>query len=465
MIEVQVSKVDARKEEKVLLGMIMSTEFMGQLYSNIDLSLFSSKASRIIARWCLEYYNKYNLAPMNNLNTIYENSELELSDIDKNFIGSLLVKISDLSADTREYNVNYQLDQAYEFFKSRRLEKLIDKVNAELMVGALDKAENHVVQYMKVERDESTGIDLFRDIEKVKELSIDKRHLLFTPPKAVGELTGSFKRGDFVLFASRSKGGKSSVLQQLGAWAAVGAGLRVLHVSLEMLVEEVKDRYYSNFTGKRLTAYRGQEDVAYPYFDSNNRIQYYDINIPLMKSEDIESKAYDLNMMSKGGRLIVEARAENSFSVKDLEMLLDKYETQHDLIFDVVIVDYADIMITSDGRLEYRHRLDDIYKGLRGIAQHRSCLVLTATQSNRESFKKDTAASNVAEDYRKLAHVTHAFAINMSDEEKANKYWRLSTMVSRRQFFLEQDTVICLACMDIARMVVDSRWVNEVEIE
>jgi len=460
----QIAKVDSKKEERTLLACIMSTDFMNHIRKSMDFTLFTSKASKIVAQWCAQYYDKYGSAPQNQLNTIFDNSELSLGETDREYVGALLSKISTLSSAEKEFNVDYQVDQTLEFFKSRRLEKLVGKVQNELMVGRLDTAENAVVQYMKVEKEEKTGIDLFRDKERIKVMSTDKRHTLFQPPGAVGELTGPFKRGDFVLFASKGKSGKSTMLQQLGTWAVMGANLKVLHLSLEMLVDEVKDKYYSSFTGKMLSMYKGQNKIIYPYLDGEGYIQYMEIEGEMMTPEDIVEMSYDLNMMTKGGRLIVEARPENSFSVKDLKMLLDKYETQQGIVFDMVIVDYADIMIPQDSKLEYRHRLDEIYKSLRGLAQERSLLIATATQSSRESFKKDTSATNISEDIRKLATVTHAFAINMNDEEKAKKYWRLSTIVSRRQFFLEQDTVVCLACLDVARMVVDSRWANDVHV-
>jgi replicative DNA helicase len=460
----QITKVDAKKEERVLLACIMSTDFMNHIRKIMDFSLFTSKATKIVAQWCAQYYDTYGCAPQNQLTTIFDNSELSIGETDREYIGALLAKISTMSSEEHEFNIDYQVDQTIEFFKSRRLEKLVSKVQNELMVGKLDTAENAVVQYMKVEKEANTGIDLFRDKDRIKVMSTDKRHTLFQPPGAVGELTGPFKRGDFVMFASKGKSGKSTMLQQLGIWAVLGASLKVLHVTLEMPEDEVKDKYYSAFTGKMLSMYRGESKITYPYLDGEGYIQYADIDGEMMTAEDIVESSYDLNMMSKGGRLFVESRPENSFSVKDLKMLLDKYETQQNLVFDVVIVDYADIMIPQDSKLEYRHRLDEIYKSLRGLAQERSLLIATATQSSRESFKKDTSATNISEDIRKLATVTHAFAINMTDEEKAKKYWRLSTIVSRRQFFLEQDTVVCLACLDVARMVVDSRWANEVHI-
>jgi len=460
----QIAKVDSRKEEKTLLASITNTDFLNQIRPNIAIPLFTTKATKTVMKWCVDYFDRYEKAPGNQLNTIYENSDLTLSDTDKEYIDALLIKLSNLSNTASDFNVDYQIDQTMEFFKTRRLEQLLDNVQGSLMIGKVDAAEDNVVQYMKVEREENKGIDMFRDIDKIKVMSTDTRHTLFQPPGAVGELTGPFKRGDFVLFASRAKGGKTMVLQQVGMWASIGAHLKVLHLSLEMMADEVKDRYYSAFTGKRMSTYRGSTAIQFPYFDDDASIQYYDMDLPMMTSDHIEDKAYDLNLMSKGGRLVVEARAENSFAVRDLKALLDKYETQHDLVFDIVIVDYADIMMATDTKIEYRHRLDTIYKSLRGLAQERSLCVITATQSGRESFDKGTKATNISEDIRKLATVTHAFAINMTDEEKSKKYWRLSTIVSRRQHFVAQDTIICLACLEVARMIVDSKWVNETQL-
>ena len=70
-VELQVSKVDARKEERILLACIMSTEYLNRMRKTIDLSLFTSKATKTIARWCLEYYDRYDAAPQQQLNTIF----------------------------------------------------------------------------------------------------------------------------------------------------------------------------------------------------------------------------------------------------------------------------------------------------------------------------------------------------------------------------------------------------------
>lgn len=415
-------------------------------------------------QWCLEYYNSYNQAPKNELNAIYENSSITLSDTDKEYIDGLLIKISNLSATEQSFNLDYQIDQALDFFKTRKLEKLSDSIKANIMNGNPDSAENSVIQYMKIEKEESAGLDLFRDEEEIMKMSTDKSQILFTPPGAVGELTGGFRRGDFVLFVSRAKGGKTLALQAMASYAALGAHLNVLHISLEMLKLEQKDRYFCDFAGRRMTTYKGSITTQWPRFSEDNDIFYTDIDIPLLTPEDIDAKAFDLKLASKGGRIIVESFPQNTFSPKDLENLLDKYETERDITFDVVVVDYADIMTSGNSRLDYRHQLDSVYKTLRSVAQNKKIAIFSASQSGRQSFTKGVSAENISEDIRKLATVTHAFAINSTPEEKAQKFWRLSTIVSRRQSFNEGDSVICLTCPEIARSIIDSRWAEEVNL-
>lgn len=466
-MDLKVEKLDTKKEERVLLAMIVSGDFMGRILSTLDLTLFTSKASKTIAKWCLNYYTEYEEAPGNNLNTIFEYSELELSETDRKYIGGLLEKIGELGRTVANdtFNVEYQIDQAMAFFRSKKLEKLMAKIQNDLLSGKVDSAEDQVVQYMKLDKEDRTGIDLFRDVEKLRVMGLDDSSVLFTPPGAFGQMTGPVRRGDFILFLASAKAGKTTLLQQMGMWAAVGAHLNVLHISLEMLEEQVKDRYYSAFTAKPLSRYKGVKTLTLPYFTEEGRIEYRDYTPDLLTPDDIVKKSFDLRMQSKGGRFVVEARPQGQFSVRDVRILLDKYEAKYGIVFDVVLLDYADLLSAENTRLEERHKLNEIYKALRGLSQERGTAIITVSQGNRESFKKGNSATTVAEDIRKLATVTGAFAMNYTDEEKQAKYWRLSPIVMRNQQFNESDTVVCLNCMDIGRMVLDSRWLSDTALK
>ena len=467
MIDVKVEKLDTKREERVLLAMVVSSEFMGRVLNTLDTTLFSSKASKTVAKWCKEYYLQYNETPGNNLNTIFEYSELEFSDTDRKYIGGLLEKIGELSMSVanESFNVEYQVDQAFQFFKSRKLDKLIGKIQNDLLSGKVDSAEDQVMQYMKLDKEESTGIDLFRDVDKLSIMGLSDTSVLFTPPGAFGELTGPVRRGDFFMFQAQAKAGKTMMLQQMAIWAALGGHLNVLHLSLEMLEEAVKDRYYSAFTGLPVSYYKGNKVIMVPYFTDEGTIEYREYTPELLTAEDIVNKSFDLRMMSKGGRIVVEARPQGVFTEHDLEMLLDRYEVKYGILFDVVVVDYPDLLAAKNERLEERHKLNEIYKSLRGLSQQRGCAIIAVSQGNRDSFKKGSSASTISEDIRKLATVTAAFAINYTDDEKQAKYWRLSPIVMRNQQFNERDTVICLNCLDISRMVIDSRWIDDTTVK
>lgn len=466
MVDVKVEKLDTKREERVLLAMIVSSEFMGRILDKLDISLFSSKASKTVAKWCKDYYARYNESPANNLNTIFEYSELEIGETERTYIAGLLAKIGELSASVanESFNVEYQLDQAYTFFSSRKLEKLVGRINNDLMSGKVESAEDQVIQYMKLDKEESTGIDLFRDIDKLGIMGLSENTVLFTPPGDFGEMTGPVRRGDFMMFLAKAKAGKTMLLQQMGTWASIGAHLNVLHISLEMLELQVKDRYYSSFTGKPTNYFRGNKTIMIPYFTNEGDIEYREYTPDLLTGEEIVEKSFDLRMQSKGGRLVVEARPQNSMGVRDIRMLLDKYETKHNIVFDVIILDYADLLLAENSRLDERHKLNEIFKSLRGLSQEKGCAIITVSQGNRESFKKGNSATTVSEDIRKLATVTSAFAMNYTDDEKQAKYWRLSPIVMRNQQFNESDTVVCLNCLDISRMVLDSRWIDKTKI-
>ena len=73
------------------------------------------------------------------MNTIFEYSELELSETDRKYIGGLLEKIGELGRTVANdtFNVEYQIDQAMAFFRSKKLEKLMAKIQNDLLSGRL----------------------------------------------------------------------------------------------------------------------------------------------------------------------------------------------------------------------------------------------------------------------------------------------------------------------------------------
>ena len=99
---------------------------------------------------------------------------------------------------------------------------------------------------------------------------------------------------------------------------------------------------------------------------------------------------------------------------------------------DVVVIDYADLLAT-DSRDDFRHRENLKWSNLRGLAQIFNCLVVTATQSDANSYSARTITKkHFSEDKRKLAHVTGMIGLNQTESEERDEEMRLNWVVLRR---------------------------------
>ena len=76
----------------------------------------------------------------------------------------------------------------------------------------------------------------------------------------------------------------------------------------------------------------------------------------------------------------------------------------------------------------------EIYVGLRALAFEFDCAILTATQTNREGYKAQTAkAEHVAEDFNKIRTADLVISINSTEEERIQNVARLYFAASRNQ--------------------------------
>ncbi|MGV1754806.1 DnaB-like helicase C-terminal domain-containing protein [Agrobacterium sp. CG674] len=138
-----------------------------------------------------------------------------------------------------------------------------------------------------------------------------------------------------------------------------------------------------------------------------------------------------LKMQARAGQFRLRDHPSGTLKPSQLHRLLESYRADG-LMFDLVIVDYADIMASeyrSDSLIE---NLRTIYIDLRALAHEMNCAVLTATQTNRDGAKAHTAkATDVGDDWNKARTVDILIGINATDAEKAAGEARLSWLLSR----------------------------------
>ena len=131
------------------------------------------------------------------------------------------------------------------------------------------------------------------------------------------------------------------------------------------------------------------------------------------------------------------SHSAGTLTVRDIQAELDLWQTRDNFIPDIVIVDYADIMAPGV-KTEYRHQQNVIWRDLRGLSQERNCLVLTASQTDADSYTRDSLTlSNFSEDKRKYAHVTAMYGLNQDHKgrEKQIGIMRVNELVVREGEF------------------------------
>ena len=222
-------------------------------------------------------------------------------------------------------------------------------------------------------------------------------------------------RKELATIMGGAKAGKTTALINFAKSASM-AGHNVLYVTLEVGKSVIGDRLdacISETLMKELTS-----------------------NIHGIR-EKIEKVA------ATAGALIIHEYGSGTLSNAMLRKLIDRYKVsgrnsdgteRKPIKFDLLVVDYADIMMAN-------HRTDDaiensksVYIDLRAIAFDEDLAALTATQTNRAGFVAAVAkAEHVAEDFNKVRTVDLMISINKTEEEAKRNEARLYFAASRNQ--------------------------------
>lgn len=455
-------KVNTKIEENIITGLIVSDQFIREVRPILRIDFLQIPYARTVARWCIEYFDKYEKAPNTTIQDLYSGNADNLDEDQSELISDFLANISDEYEKEEGFNTQYMLDQSELYLKKRKLELLNNDISGAIEVGDIEKAEAHVGSFTRITRHSGSGIDLLTDNNALEEAMNFEDEVLFRFPGDLGDLIGDYCRGDLIAVAAPPKRGKTWWMEEI-ALRALWAKLKVLFISLEMLPRQLIRRMYQNLLSE-LAREGDPREVEIPYFTRNNEIDYIYKKKKGLNLFKVKRKAQALQIMIKTGRLKIKCYPAYSANVGDIKTLLDNYEYYEDFIPDVMVVDYADILAPEIGASrDYRHIIDGTWKGLRGVAQTRNNLVVTGSQTNKSTFSKDTEQDDIAEDSRKLAHVSSMMALNQSIEDKRKGVMRIRMLAERFSQFQVDTEVVVLQQLALGKPFLDSRWKKLVE--
>lgn len=445
--------------------MIVSERFLCETYKIVRPSYFQSSYARIVCGWIIEYWEIYKTNPGKDIQSIYEQKRISIREDDD--IDNISDFLQNLSKEWEDYveiqNIDYAVKTSVHYLKLRSLSRLKERLEEAVMKGDYLKGERAVVTYERVEQPIDNGITLLKkeDTSKIIEAFTNHYEELFCFPSALGEVVGTFAREDLVSYLAFTGRGKTWFQLYTGITACT-YGLKVVFFSLEMSLSQMIRRAWQSISGYA----RKDEMISCPYFsrvdeeDDKWEIKYRDIETKLPDLQSIEEIQRKSQLHFRSGNMKIIALPAYSATVDDLRVHLDNLEYYENYIPDIVIVDYADNII-SNIRGEYRHQLDSIWKSLKGLAQERNVMVVTASQANKQASKKDADEENVAEDIRKLAHVSKMISINQTKDEAKKSYTRIK-LLKERDGRSNYSQAVVLQCLDIGKVYIDSRIKKDV---
>jgi hypothetical protein len=454
------------KEAKILADMIGNPTVLARIASKWREPLFKSPASNLIAKIAIEHYRKHADAPREGIGSLFEQyCEGKEDDETCNIANSLL---GTLEIPNGECNPELALDIAANHFNKTKVSKLLDKCSEHYEANRIDKIQEMIADYVRVELGLGAGINVLEEESVMKSVFEQQEESLVTYPDDAGKFfQGMLSRDSFIAFEAPEKTGKTFWLLDV-AWRAVLQHRKVAFFEVgDMSQHQILRRFYCRAAKHPFRSSTGKWPyvVRYPTAISRDSdgmagVSYKDRSFvePLTAQKSLEAIQNVLHGVIKSNTVPLKLACypNSSIDIPGIRTVLDLWamEGWHP---DVVVIDYADILAPPPGKMEARDQINLAWKQMRALSQDKHCLVVTATQADADSYGKKTLdRKNFSEDKRKMSHVTGLVGINVFDDEKEKQVMRLNWIVLREGEYVTKNCLYCATCLPLANPCVKS---------
>lgn len=399
---------------KVLALNLKDVSFCERTEGLVLPSLFDSEIDKYILSIAQEHYRKYNTPP-SAIAVSHRFKEDQANNIvRKELVSSISSKLKQLYK-TDISDREFIADKIAEFARRQstinaviKASEILDKgEDVGQIVPLMQKAVDVGTSDLHEAYDYKTGIEQRTEIRKARLKGDLEFNSVTTGYREFDSYL--YRRGwgkqELSLYMAPSKAGKSIALLD-HALRAAEKGFNVLFISLEVSTEIQLDRMDSNISGVKMK----------------------DLDVYIDKVNDRVTK-----WSGRAAELKLHEYPMGTFKVSDLRRLLKKYQSVG-VTFDLVVVDYADIMLSEALSTEGIDRSKQVLIDLRALAQGENVAILSATQTNRLGASVETIeAIHVAEDYNKIRIADLVISINVNEIEKQQSEARLYFAASRNQ--------------------------------
>ena len=353
-------------QTKVLSALLTSREFLEQTSDIVVPFYFENEANKWIVETILWYFKQYRTIPTMEV----FKQEVDKLDASNVLRVSVVEHLKSVYRNLNAEDLEYIKTEFLTFCKNQALKNAILSSADMIQKGQYDNIKSIVDRAQRAGMERNVGHNWKPDLdERISKLA---RATIPTPWKCINELIdGGLGPGELGCIIAPSGIGKSWLLRAIGA-EALRRGKRVVDYTFELSQNYVGLRYDTIMTGIE------------PAEIKNNR--------QLVK-DTIEKIP---------GELIIKYFPTRTATVDHLRSHISRM-TQLGQAPDLVIVDYADLMRSTERSSARHEELGFIYEELRGMLGELQIPGWTASQSQRAALQDDIVeADKIAGAYSKI---------------------------------------------------------------
>ena len=381
-------------QSKIIASLMSDIKFVQTISDILQPDMFDSDSNKWLVKTIRKYYYEYKKQPT------LEVIKYKIDEIDNDVLKSGVVeKLRDVWKNIESTDLEFEKSETLDFCKNQTLKNAILESVDMLENKNYDGIKSIIDDAMKAGTERDLGHDYIPSLEMRLEESA--RITVKTPWDVINDITdGGLGPGELGVVVAPAGIGKSWTLQALGS-EVVRQGKTVVHYSLELNENYVGLRYDSIFSGV-----------------TTANIKYH--------KEEVQKQISKLP-----GKLLIKYFPTKAASVQTLGAHLKQIELSG-VNIDMVIVDYADILMPTGFFKEKRHAIGNIYEDLRGLAGELEIPIWTASQANRSALEEDViGADKVAEDYSKVMTADFVMSMSRKVEDKIANTGRFHVIKNR----------------------------------
>lgn len=381
-------------QTKAIASLLQSPSMLSQYQDIINPNYFESDGNRWIVDKTLTYFSEYRVLPT------LEFFKVELTkEEDATLKTEVVDKLKGVYQRLKDTDLDYVMNNLLDFAKNQTLKSAIWESVDYLEDGRFDAIKQTIDAALRAGQPKNVGHDWKEDFKsRLSKLSRDGVMTGWEPIDFI--MNGGLAGGELGVVVAPSGAGKSWMLTAIGA-NAMRNGKKVIHYTLELNAEYVGNRYDTIFTGiepalipeNEEAVARAIEDIA-----GDAKIKFY----PAKSATCTTLSAHLQQVISLG------------------------YKP------DLIILDYADLLRSTE-RTEARYlELGAIYEQLRGLAGEYNLPIWTASQSQRSSIQDDVIqADKIAESYSKIMTADFVMSLSRKLEDKITHTGRVHIIKNR----------------------------------